>query len=98
VERDWQLKEQFVVRDLQSALAADALSTSHPMTQSVDSPNSIRSIFDTISYEKGIFITEIRVWFSSVFLNKFILQLICGPLLIDYNVKSLTSYVSLSLQ
>ncbi|XP_021937637.1 puromycin-sensitive aminopeptidase-like protein isoform X1 [Zootermopsis nevadensis] len=53
VERDWRLREQFVVRDLQSALAADALSTSHPITQFVDSPNSIRSIFDTISYEKA---------------------------------------------
>jgi aminopeptidase N len=67
VERDWRLKEQFVVRDLQSALTADALSTSHPITQSVDSPNSIRSIFDTISYEKGIYVPEIRLWFCSVF-------------------------------
>jgi aminopeptidase N len=42
-----------VVRDLQSALAADAVSTTHPITQAVDSPNSIRAIYDTITYEKG---------------------------------------------
>ncbi|XP_023722517.1 aminopeptidase N isoform X2 [Cryptotermes secundus] len=53
VETEWRLQEQFVVRDLQSALAADALLTTHPITQPVDSPNSIRAIFDTISYEKA---------------------------------------------
>jgi aminopeptidase N len=53
VEVEMRLKEQFVLQALQYALAADALLTSHPMTQSVDSPNSVRSIFDTISYEKG---------------------------------------------
>jgi aminopeptidase N len=51
-----------VVRDLQSALAADALLTTHPITQNVDSPNSIRSIFDTITYEKGNYTT--MVYFS----------------------------------
>ena len=59
------LKEQFVVRPLQNALVADALLTTHPITQSVDSPNSIRSIFDTISYDKGNYI--IRLLFSSLF-------------------------------
>jgi len=59
VEVKWRLKEQFVVRPLQNALAADALSTSHPMTQSVDSPNSIRSIFDTISYDKGNYVISV---------------------------------------
>jgi aminopeptidase N len=56
VEDKWRLEEQFVVRALQNALAADSLLTSHPMTQSVDSPNSIRSIFDTISYDKGNYV------------------------------------------
>jgi aminopeptidase N len=60
VEKEWRLKEQFVVRDLQAALAADALLTSHPMTQSVDSPDSIRSVFDTISYEKGNYAIRFR--------------------------------------
>lgn len=59
METDWRLKEQFVVHDLQSALAADALLTSHPMTQFVDSPNSVRSIFDIISYEKGNYIIRL---------------------------------------
>jgi len=53
VEGEWRLKEQFVARPLQNALAADALLTSHPITQYVDSPTSIRSIFDAISYDKG---------------------------------------------
>jgi aminopeptidase N len=53
------LKEQFVVRPLQNALAADALLTSHPMTQSVDSPNSVQSIFNTITYDKGNYIIRL---------------------------------------
>ena len=47
------MKEQFVVRDVQGALAADATETTHPMTIDVTSPSSIRSIFDSIAYEKG---------------------------------------------
>ena len=42
-----------MIRRLQNAFAADALLTSHPMTQSVDSPDSVRSIFNTITYDKG---------------------------------------------
>lgn len=53
VEKDWRMREQFVVRDVHSSLAFDGLATSHPMTQPVGSPNSIRSIFDSISYEKA---------------------------------------------
>jgi Aminopeptidase N len=53
VESTWRMKEQFVVRDVQGALAADATETTHPMTIDVTSPSSIRSIFDSIAYEKG---------------------------------------------
>ena len=59
VENKWRLEEQFVIQRLQNAFAADALLTSHPMTQSVDSPNSIRSIFDTISYGKGNYVIRL---------------------------------------
>jgi len=59
VEDKWRLEEQFVVRALQNALAADALLTSHPMTQSVDSPSSVRSIFNTITYDKGNYVIRL---------------------------------------
>jgi hypothetical protein len=56
-----------VVRDVQSALAADALSTTHPITQPVDSPNSIRSIYDAITYEKGNYTA--RLFYFSVWIQ-----------------------------
>jgi len=59
VEDEWRLKEQFVVRPLQNALLVDALLTTHPMTQSVDSPNSIRSLFNRISYDKGNYVIRL---------------------------------------
>jgi aminopeptidase N len=59
VETAWRMNEQYVTRVVQYAFAADALLSSHPMTQSVDSPDSIRSIFDTISYEKGNYVIRL---------------------------------------
>jgi len=59
VENDWGLKEQFVVRVLQNAFAADELLASHPVTQSVHSPDSIRSIFNAISYHKGNYVIRL---------------------------------------
>ncbi|PSN39002.1 Aminopeptidase N [Blattella germanica] len=53
VETTWRLKEQFVVTDVQSSFGFDSLESTHPMTQDVTSPDSIRSIFDTISYAKA---------------------------------------------
>nr|CAD7396256.1 unnamed protein product [Timema cristinae] len=38
VETEMRLDEQFVITQLQTALATDALDTSHPITNDVDSP------------------------------------------------------------
>jgi aminopeptidase N len=53
VERNWRLDHQFVVDVHQYALAADASSTTHPITTSVYSPAQISSLFDVITYDKG---------------------------------------------
>jgi hypothetical protein len=53
VEDDWRLDEQFVVQYLQAAFITDALLTSNPMTQPVDSPDSVRATFNIIAYQKG---------------------------------------------
>lgn len=51
--KDWSLEAQFVVEQLHSALEADSLASTHPMTHDVYSPTQISSIFDTISYAKA---------------------------------------------
>lgn len=47
--------ERFVVENLQnSAFVADSSNTSHSMDVNVSSPKEITSIFDSITYSKGI--------------------------------------------
>jgi len=47
------MKEQFVVEQHQSALAADGLESSFPMTREVSNKSQIAGIADTITYNKG---------------------------------------------
>jgi len=47
------MDEQFVYEEMHSALDSDALETTHPIVADVDSPSSISSVFDDISYSKG---------------------------------------------
>nr|CAD7397318.1 unnamed protein product [Timema poppensis] len=53
VETGMRLEEQFVISELQTAFATDALDTSHPITNDVDSPTEIGLMFDDISYNKA---------------------------------------------
>jgi len=50
---EWKLWTQFAVDEQQSALKADALEHTHPIEVEINHPDEIRSIFDTISYQKG---------------------------------------------
>jgi aminopeptidase N len=49
----WQMWTQFAVDEQQPALKFDALANTHPVQVQVNDPEEIRTIFDTISYEKG---------------------------------------------
>ncbi|XP_071508532.1 aminopeptidase N-like [Diadema antillarum] len=53
VEPTWDMREQFVVEDLQRVFDLDSLNTSHPVRVPVNSPAEINEIFDSISYSKG---------------------------------------------
>ncbi|XP_035668606.1 endoplasmic reticulum aminopeptidase 1-like isoform X1 [Branchiostoma floridae] len=53
VSPEWKMLDQFVVTDLQTALAADSLSNSHPISVTVGRPEEVEEIFDSISYDKG---------------------------------------------
>lgn len=54
IESQFQLKDAFVTEILHSALDADALADTHPMSNpEVHSPDDIGDMFDTISYKKG---------------------------------------------
>uniref|UniRef100_A0AAG5CP51 glutamyl aminopeptidase n=1 Tax=Anopheles atroparvus TaxID=41427 RepID=A0AAG5CP51_ANOAO len=52
-EPDWGIEEQFLIDDLHGVLNLDATLGSHPIVVSVESPNQITEIFDTITYSKG---------------------------------------------
>ncbi|ABK77113.1 aminopeptidase N [Cenarchaeum symbiosum A] len=50
---EWELWEQFVGDAMPTAMALDALKSSHPIDVKVREPSEIREIFDAISYDKG---------------------------------------------
>lgn len=50
---DWEIWNQFVYFDFNTALELDALINSHPIEIPVRHPDEIGEIFDTISYNKG---------------------------------------------
>ncbi|XP_052890593.1 aminopeptidase A-like [Anopheles moucheti] len=50
---DWGIEEQFIIDDLHGVLTLDATLGSHPIVMSVENPNQITEIFDTITYSKG---------------------------------------------
>ncbi|KAI4459362.1 protease m1 zinc metalloprotease [Holotrichia oblita] len=52
-EPTWQMMDQFIIADLHPVLILDATLASHPIVQTVLTPDEITAIFDTISYNKG---------------------------------------------
>ena len=50
---EWELWDQFVEEDMNTAMGIDALNSTHPIDVKVNSPAEIREIFDAISYDKG---------------------------------------------
>lgn len=70
------MAERYVVDVVQFALSVDEVNSHHAMTSSwVQSPSDIESIFDAISYDKGIelsyYFTILRETFGSLRLLQF---------------------------
>lgn len=53
VHPNWQMLDQFLLEDLHGVLKLDATLASHPIVQTVESPNQITELFDSITYSKG---------------------------------------------
>ena len=51
--KDWEMLEQFLTGDLHGVMSLDATLNSHPIIQSVDNPDQITELFDSITYSKG---------------------------------------------
>lgn len=47
------MMDQFLIDDLHSVLTLDATLASHPIVQTVKTPDQITEIFDSITYNKG---------------------------------------------
>lgn len=50
---EWNVWTQFLLDDFMGAQSLDALKYSHPIEVTIDDPDEIRTIFDSISYDKG---------------------------------------------
>ncbi|KAL5292090.1 ENPEP.2 family protein [Megaselia abdita] len=50
---DWQMLDQFAISTLHGVLSLDATLGAHPIVQTVENPDQITEIFDTITYSKG---------------------------------------------
>ncbi|KAJ2949884.1 hypothetical protein O0L34_g11205 [Tuta absoluta] len=53
IEPTWTMLELFLTKTLHSVLVTDAKLSSHPIVQTVDTPDQITAIFDAISYNKA---------------------------------------------
>jgi len=51
-EKDWDMLEQFV-HDVQGVFKLDSKLSSHPIVQTVEHPDEIAELFDSITYSKG---------------------------------------------
>ncbi|XP_017039730.2 glutamyl aminopeptidase [Drosophila ficusphila] len=50
---EWKMRDQFIVSTLHAVLTLDGTLGSHPIIQTVENPDQITEIFDTITYSKG---------------------------------------------
>ncbi|MEM3482732.1 MAG: M1 family metallopeptidase [Candidatus Micrarchaeaceae archaeon] len=50
---EWEMNKRYVLDTIATALSADSLKNTHPISVTVNTPGEISSIFDRISYEKG---------------------------------------------
>lgn len=60
---DWEMENQFVVAQLQSIFASDALDSSEAMTSAASSPSEISNKFSSISYAKGASVIRMMIYF-----------------------------------
>ncbi|XP_031335300.1 glutamyl aminopeptidase-like isoform X2 [Photinus pyralis] len=50
---EWDMMDQFLIDTMHSVLSLDATPSSHPIVQTVVTPDQITEIFDSITYDKG---------------------------------------------
>uniref|UniRef100_A0A2A4JGY4 Aminopeptidase n=1 Tax=Heliothis virescens TaxID=7102 RepID=A0A2A4JGY4_HELVI len=53
IEPTWKVLDHFLTKTLHPVLVTDAKLSSHPIVQTVGTPDEITAIFDSISYNKG---------------------------------------------
>ncbi|XP_007098311.2 glutamyl aminopeptidase [Panthera tigris] len=53
-EKEWQMRDQMLLEDVLPVQEDDSLMSSHPIVVTVTTPAEITSVFDGISYSKGV--------------------------------------------
>uniref|UniRef100_A0A1B0AGP0 glutamyl aminopeptidase n=1 Tax=Glossina pallidipes TaxID=7398 RepID=A0A1B0AGP0_GLOPL len=69
VHSDWKMLDQFLISDMHGVMKLDATLASHPIVQTVETPDQITELFDSITYSKGA--TIIRMLEDLVGAEKF---------------------------
>nr|ASU92548.1 glutamine aminopeptidase-like protein 9 [Achaea janata] len=64
IEPSWKMLDQFLTKTLHPVLVTDARLSSHPIVQTVATPDQITAIFDGISYSKGASILRMLEGFT----------------------------------
>lgn len=60
----WDIYQIFLVSEYQRGMAADSGANPRPMTHYIQTPNEIRSLYDSISYAKGA--SVLRMWNNAI--------------------------------
>lgn len=68
-DENWQMSKQFVIEQLQTALASDGQFSSKALTYPVETPEEILEHFSVIPYRKGK--RKIEVWNAFANVNRY---------------------------
>ena len=63
------MMDQYITGDLQYVFGPDSLETSRPIVTEVTTNPEIRSMFDSISYEKGLLSFYILIPFQCIYIK-----------------------------
>lgn len=69
---DWNIKDYMLVTNVHNLLRYESNIGNRPMTHYVEQPQEIDSVFDDITYSKGISIASLKLIFPINFCTNFI--------------------------
>ena len=84
---DWNMESQFLTSDLHRVMDLDATVNSHPIVQTVENPDQITELFDSITYSKGASVLRYKIKVIIKFFENTKLNITTACISILLNVK-----------